>query len=88
MLEHMTRFIDFIQISTTVAKKSDAEKIADVLSRKKLSACAHIIGPITSMYRWKGKFEKSREWLCVIKTKRINYSKVEKAEVRVLRMSL
>lgn len=73
------RFTDYIQIFTTVAKKSNAEKIASVLSRKKLSACTHIIGPITSVYRWKGKLEKSREWLCVIKTKRSHYAKVEKA---------
>lgn len=69
----------YIQVSTTVAKKSDAERIAEVLSNEKLSACAQIIGPILSVFRWKGKVEKSKEWLCVVKTKRSQYKKVEKA---------
>jgi periplasmic divalent cation tolerance protein len=68
----------FIQISTTVAKKSDAEIIAKILSKEKLSACTQIIGPITSVYRWKGKLEKSKEYLCLVKTKKSKYKKIEK----------
>lgn len=69
----------YIQISTTVAKRSDAERIARILSKKNLSACTHIVGPITSVYRWKGKLEKTKEWLCIIKTKRTRYKSMEKA---------
>ena len=69
----------YIQISTTVAKKSDAERIARILLQRKLSACVQIIGPITSIYRWKGKLEKSKEWLCILKTKSSLYKKVEDA---------
>lgn len=69
----------YIQISTTVAKRSDAERIAKILSKKNLSACTQIVGPITSVYRWKGKLEKSKEWLCIIKTKRTLYKSIEKA---------
>ncbi|OGD36808.1 hypothetical protein A2850_02425 [Candidatus Azambacteria bacterium RIFCSPHIGHO2_01_FULL_51_74] len=68
----------YIQVSTTVTKKGDAERIAEVLSDKKLSACAQIIGPITSVFRWKGKVEKSKEWLCIVKAKRSQYKKIEK----------
>lgn len=70
---------EYIQVSTTVAKRSDAERIAKILSEKNLSACAHIIGPITSVYRWKGKTEKSKEWLCIMKTRRTRYKSMEKA---------
>ena len=70
---------EFIQIYTTVAKRSDAERIAKTLFEKKLSACTQIIGPITSVYRWKGNMEKSKEWLCVAKSKKRNYKKIEKA---------
>lgn len=69
----------YIQILTTVAKKSDAERIARILFDKNLSACTQIVGPITSVYRWKGKLEKSKEWLCVVKTKSTLYRKVEYA---------
>jgi len=67
----------YLQVSTTVQKRSDAERIARMLSGKKLSACTQIIGPITSVYRWKGKVETSKEWLCVIKTKRTLYKSIE-----------
>lgn len=68
----------FIQISTTVEKRRDAERIANVLAERKLAACTQIIGPITSVYRWKGKLQKSKEWLCLIKTTRQRYRAVEK----------
>ncbi len=70
---------EYIQVSTTVAKKSDAERIAKFLLDKKLSVCTQIIGPITSVYKWKGKLEKSKEWLCIIKTKKTLYKRIEKA---------
>lgn len=75
----MARIQQYIQVSTTVAKKSDAERIAEELSNKKLSACAQIIGPITSVFRWKDKTVKAKEWLCVVKTEKSKYKKVEKA---------
>ena len=51
----------YIQISTTLAKRADAERLAKILSEKNLSACTQIIGPITSVYKWKGKLEKTKE---------------------------
>ncbi len=75
----MENKLKYIQVSTTVAKRSDAERIAKILSKQKLSACTQIIGPITSIYRWKGKIEKSKEWLCIVKTGRSQYKTIEKA---------
>ncbi|HEY4525914.1 MAG TPA: divalent-cation tolerance protein CutA [Candidatus Paceibacterota bacterium] len=69
----------YIQVSTTVEKRSDAERIARMLSENKLSACTQIIGPIGSVYRWRGKIKKSKEWLCVAKSKRGYYGKIEQA---------
>jgi len=67
----------YIQISTTTEAKSDAESIADALLNQKLAACIQIIGPIQSHYHWKGKQEKSEEWLCLIKTREELYLQVE-----------
>ena len=67
----------FIQIQTTVPKRSEAVKIAEALVKKKLSACTQIIGPIESVFRWKGKLVREKEWLCLIKTKKNLYKKVE-----------
>lgn len=69
---------EFIQVFTTVNKKSNAEKIAESLVHKKLSACVQIVGPVSSFYKWKGRLEKSKEFLCVIKTKKSYYKKIEK----------
>ena len=49
-----------IQIITTTPKAKEAEKIANLLVDKKLAACVQVIGPITSIYKWKGKKEKSK----------------------------
>ena len=67
----------FIQIQTTTPKRSDAIKIAEALAKKRLSACTQIIGPIESVFRWKGKLVREKEWLCLIKTKKNLYRKVE-----------
>ena len=69
----------YIQITTTTETKEQAEKIAQYLVESKLAACVQINGPITSIYRWKGKVENAQEWLCLIKTQDDLYDKVEAA---------
>ncbi|MBN1474272.1 MAG: divalent-cation tolerance protein CutA [Syntrophaceae bacterium] len=69
----------FIQISTTTATKEDAQKIARYLIEQKLAACAQILGPIESTYIWKDKVETAGEWLCLIKTRKNMFGKVEAA---------
>lgn len=69
----------YIQITTTTETKEQAENIAQHLVEAKLAACVQIVGPITSIYRWKGKVENAPEWLCLIKTKDELFNKVETA---------
>ena len=69
----------YIQITTTTETKEQAEKIAQYLVETKLAACVQVTGPITSIYRWKGKVENAQEWLCLIKTQDDLYGKVEAA---------
>jgi periplasmic divalent cation tolerance protein len=68
----------YIQITTTTEKRQDAEKIAGVLVDEKLAACVQLVGPITSIYRWKGQVEKAEEWQCLIKTRQDLYEEIEK----------
>jgi len=70
---------DFIQVSTTAPSKEEAGRIARTLVESKLAACAQVMGPIESHYRWKGALEQSTEWLCLVKTRRANYAAVEAA---------
>jgi periplasmic divalent cation tolerance protein len=70
---------EYIQVFTTVERREDAERIADMLVGKRLAGCVQIIGPITSTYRWKGNVETAEEWLCVIKSEKNLYVELEEA---------
>jgi periplasmic divalent cation tolerance protein len=59
-----------ISVSTTFAEKEDAERIARLLLDRHLIACAHIAGPITSVYRWQGKVNSAPEYTMTVKTTR------------------
>lgn len=67
----------YIQVFTTTSAKKDAEMIAKELVKNKLAACVQIT-TISSIYRWKGKIERSKEYLCIIKSKGGLYKKIEK----------
>jgi periplasmic divalent cation tolerance protein len=69
----------FIQVITTAAKKDDAERIARALLEKRLAGCVQIIGPMASLYWWKGAIERAEEWLCLIKSRADLYEELELA---------
>jgi periplasmic divalent cation tolerance protein len=43
-----------------------------------LGACAQIIGPITSVFRWRGAVENETEWQVVVKTRADRYPALER----------
>ena len=46
-----------------------ARKIARTVVRKRLAACVNVmLSPVESVYTWKGKVERAREYLLVMKT--------------------
>jgi periplasmic divalent cation tolerance protein len=53
------------------------------LVEEKLAGCVQVVGPISSSYWWKGKIESAQEWLCIIKTRRTLFEKLQKA-IRVV----
>ena len=69
----------YIQVITTVERKEDAENIARLLVEKRLAGCVQIAGPVVSVYRWKGRVERTEEWQCVIKSRQDLFGKVEEA---------
>lgn len=52
---------------TTTAQRADAERLAEGLVGAGLAACAQVSGPITSVYRWQGKVEKTAEFRLTVK---------------------
>ena len=55
-----------------VASTTDSEEAARALAAgaidAKLGACAQIVGPITSVFRWEGAVQTEQEWRVEIKT--------------------
>jgi periplasmic divalent cation tolerance protein len=68
-----------IQVVTATATQQDAQKIATALVTQRLAACAQVLGPIRSTYRWKGQIESADEWLCLAKTLHTHYEAVQSA---------
>ena len=69
--------VKYIQVSTTVEKKEDADRIARTLVEDRVAACVQVIGPVKSTYWWKGNVEEASEWLCVMKTREKLYADLE-----------
>jgi periplasmic divalent cation tolerance protein len=61
---------EYTIVFSTVDSKDSADKIAETLVAEKLAACVNVVGPISSVYWWEGKIEKSEEYLLIIKSRR------------------
>ena len=55
-------------VLTTVGDKQKAEEFAEQMVQRRLAACVNIVGPIRSVFRWKGSIEREEEYLLLIKT--------------------
>ncbi len=72
-----------INVVTTVDTRETLERIGRLLLEKRLVACLQVIGPVRSVYWWKGRLEEAEEWIGIMKTRRELYVDVEK-EIRAL----
>lgn len=59
----------YIQVQITFPSEALANAMAERLVQNRLAACAQILGPIRSVYVWKGKSEQSNEILLLAKTR-------------------
>lgn len=66
-----------ILVYITCKNKKEAEKIGSLLIKKRLAGCCNIF-PITSLYKWKGKFVKDKEVVLIVKTLEKNFEKIKK----------
>jgi periplasmic divalent cation tolerance protein len=67
----------------TAGNAAEARRIGRALVREELAACVNVLGPIESVYRWKGRVEKGREAVFIAKT-RVALQKKLVARVRTL----
>ncbi|HKR23682.1 MAG TPA: divalent-cation tolerance protein CutA [Allosphingosinicella sp.] len=65
--------IDFERSSTvsvyaTFADEAEARRIARAVVEERLAACANILGPCHSVYRWQDKVEEAGEAVAIFKS--------------------
>jgi periplasmic divalent cation tolerance protein len=58
-----------IVVLVTAANQSEAAAIGRTLVEERLAACANLVGPIRSIYRWRDAVEDAAEYLLLIKTR-------------------
>jgi uncharacterized protein involved in tolerance to divalent cations len=66
-------------VFSTFRDRAAAMKTARRLLEAKLAACVNIVPSIESVYWWKGRVNRSREALAIIKTTTGRYREVERA---------
>ena len=57
-----------VSVYAVFANAEEAERIARTVVEEQLAACANILGPIHSIYRWEGAIETADEVAAIFKT--------------------
>lgn len=57
-----------VEAHISVPDAESARRLADQLVVRQLAACVQILGPMASVYTWKGEVHQSQEWLLLAKT--------------------
>ncbi len=65
-------------VLVTTPNEADARAIARALVGDGLAACVNVLGPIRSIYRWRGAIEDEAEYLLLIKTRARLYVRLER----------
>jgi periplasmic divalent cation tolerance protein len=66
-------------VITNAPSREVALDIARALIERKLAACVNVMAECTSVYRWQGKVETTRETPLLIKTRAAIYDELEAA---------
>jgi periplasmic divalent cation tolerance protein len=69
---------EFVVVMVTASSADEAAHIGRALVEDRLAACANVVGPIRSIYRWEGAVEDAAEHLLVIKARAADFAAVER----------
>jgi len=67
-----------VVVLITASNRQEAGRIGSALVKNKLAACATLISSVASIFRWKGKVQRSREALLIVKTTMRQYAALER----------
>jgi periplasmic divalent cation tolerance protein len=80
----MPRATQFRLVLVTCGSLPESRKIARAVVARHLAACVNILTvPVESLYTWKGKLERSREYLLLIKTTAKRLKALEREVLRL-----
>ncbi len=74
---------EFVVVLVTAGSADEAARLATALVQERLVACANVIGPMRSIYRWQDKVEDAAEHLLLLKARAADVPALE-ARVRAL----
>jgi periplasmic divalent cation tolerance protein len=71
-------------VLVTCGSLPEGRRIARSVISKRLAACVNIaLSPVESIYAWKGKVEKAREYLLILKTAATRLAELEREVKRL-----
>jgi periplasmic divalent cation tolerance protein len=59
---------DIVTVYATFADAEEAARISRILIEERLAACANMLGPVRSIYRWEGEIQDGTEVAALFKT--------------------
>ena len=59
---------EHVIVTSTTDSEAAARELAAAAVEARLGACAQVVGPVTSVYRWEGEVRTDQEWRVEIKT--------------------
>ena len=68
-----------IAVLTNLPDSDSAFNLAREVVRLRLAACANVLSPATSFYRWEGREEEAAEHPVLFKTTAARYAELERA---------
>jgi periplasmic divalent cation tolerance protein len=66
----------YVVVFVMVSDEKEATKIVRNLLKERLIACANIVGPVSSLFWWKGKIDKASEFLVIMKSRKNLFKKL------------
>ena len=72
-----------VLVFVTCPTAGAARRIAAALVKRRLAACVNLLPGVESTFRWRGKIERAREVLLLLKTTQSHVEQLRRAVVRL-----
>ena len=80
---HMLGEYPLIEVHISMPEAEAAREMATELVRRQLAACVQILGPMASIYTWRGEPQQATEWLLLVKSTADRFEELTEAAQRI-----